>query len=89
MLDDPELTGLGQFGIERSFGQVAMSRLVVTPMPGQQALCDHLAPLLYVPVAPYDTAGALDLSALPTLADDPVALNRSLRAIGAALRDDA
>ena len=74
-------------GIERAFGQVTLARLLVTPMPGVQALCDHLGPLLYVPVAPLVLDDALDLSAVPELLAEPALLNRQLCAIGAALRD--
>lgn len=74
-------------GIERAFGQVTLARLLVTPMPGLHALCDHLGPLLYVPVQPLDLSEALDWSAVPGLLDDPLLLNSRLCAIGAALRD--
>lgn len=74
-------------GIERAFGQVTLARLLITPMPGVQALCEHLAPLLYVPVAPLALEEALDFSAVPDLLADPGALNRHLCAIGAALRE--
>jgi MSHA biogenesis protein MshI len=73
-------------GIERAFGQVTLARLLITPMPGVHALCDHLSPLLYVPVAPLDLRDALDWSAVPGLLDDPARLNHQLCAIGAALR---
>ena len=73
-------------GVERAFGQVTLARLLVTPMPGMHALCDHLGPLLYVPVAPLDLREALDWSAVPGLLDDPLLLNQQLCAIGAALR---
>ena len=76
-------------GIERAYGQVTLARLLVTPMPGVQALCDHLAPLLYVPVAPLRLDEVLDFSAVPGLLDDPGQLNRQLCAIGAALRAPA
>lgn len=73
-------------GIERSYGQVSLARLLVTPMAGADALCQHLKPLLYVPVEPLDLAQALDLSQVPELAADADALNRQVCAIGAALR---
>lgn len=73
-------------GIERAFGQVTLARLLITPMPGLHALCDHLGPLLYVPVQPLDLSEALDWSAVPGLLDDPLLLNTRLCAIGAALR---
>ena len=75
-------------GIERSFGQITMARLLITPMPGLQALCDHLGPLLYVPVQAMALDEVLDLSAVPDLAGDPLRLNQQLTAIGAALRSD-
>lgn len=75
-------------GIERAFGQVTLARLLITPMPGVQGLCDHLAPLLYVPVAPLNLAEVLDFSAVPALLTDAALLNRHLCAIGAALRED-
>jgi MSHA biogenesis protein MshI len=74
-------------GIERSFGQVSLARLLVTPMPGLDALCEHLRPLLYVPVATWDAEAALDLTDVPALTGDIAALNRHLCAIGAALRE--
>ena len=73
-------------GIERSFGQVTLARLLITPMPGAQALCDHLGPLLYVPVQPMVLDQALDFSAVPDLLADPTLLNQQIVAIGAALR---
>jgi hypothetical protein len=66
---------------------VTLARLLITPMPGVHALCDHLGPLLYVPVAPLDLRDALDWSDVPGLLDDPTLLNQQLCAIGAALRD--
>ena len=75
-------------GIERAFGQVTLARLLISPMPGVQALCDHLGPLLYVPVLPLQLAEVLDFSAVPGLLTDATLLNRHLCAIGAALRDD-
>ena len=75
-------------GIERAFGQVTLARLLITPMPGVLALCEHLGPLLYVPVAPLQLAEVLDFSAVPELLTDAGLLNRHLCAIGAALRPD-
>ncbi len=73
-------------GIERAFGQVTLARLLITPMPGVQRLCDHLGPLLYVPVAPLQLDEVLDFSAVPELLADAALLNHRLLAIGAALR---
>ncbi len=74
-------------GIERAYGQVTLSQLLITPMPGVDDLARYLGPLLYVPVAPLDLGELLDWSAVPDLAADAAALNRVLLAIGAALRD--
>lgn len=76
-------------GIERAYGQVSLAQLLITPMPGVDALTQHLGPLLYVPVAALDLCEALDWSAVPELAADAAALNRMLLAIGAALREPA
>ena len=75
-------------GIERAFGQVTLARLLISPMPGVQALCDHLGPLLYVPALPLLLDEVLDFSAVPGLLTDAALLNRHLCAIGAALRQD-
>lgn len=75
-------------GVERQFSRVELSELRITPMPGVEAFCDHLRELLYVPVAALDLAEALDLSAVPALAESPARLHAHLGAIGAALRDD-
>ena len=76
-------------GFERAFCQVSLAGLRVTPMPLQDAFCEHLRPLLFVPIQPFDAAAVLDLSAVPALAADSLLLNQHLCAIGAALRDDA
>ena len=75
-------------GVERAFGQVALARLLITPMPGCDRLCEHLRPLLYVPVMPLMLDEVLDFSAVPELLADPALLNLRLVAIGAALRTD-
>ena len=75
-------------GIERAFGQVTLARLLITPMPGAAALCEHLGPLLYVPVAALQLDTVLDFSDVPELLADASLLNRQLCAIGAALRED-
>mgnify|MGYP006189524909 CR=1 FL=1 len=64
----PQLLVLAASGLphrlERAFGQVTLARLLITPMPGIHALCDHLAPLLYVPVAPLDLGALLRVTQL-------------------------
>lgn len=75
-------------GFDRTVRHVALARLLVAPAPGADALCCHVSELVYVPVQELALGDALDLSAVPALAD-PAALNHHLRAIGAALREDA
>lgn len=75
-------------GFERSFGQVTLARLLVAPMPGQQAFIDHLAPLLYVPVEALDLGSIVDLAGLAPGAAEAAAIHPFVCAIGAALRDD-
>ncbi|EHR70234.1 hypothetical protein BurJ1DRAFT_1362 [Burkholderiales bacterium JOSHI_001] len=75
-------------GFDRTVRHVALARLLVAPAPGADALCCHVSELVYVPVQELALGDTLDLSAVPALADR-AALNRHLRAIGAALRLDA
>ena len=75
-------------GFDRTIHHVVLARLLVAPAPGADALCAHVRELLYVPVETLDLQGALDLSAVPALAD-PAVLNHHLRAIDAALREAA
>lgn len=72
---------------ERQYSHLTMSRLLVVPTPGSAALCACLRELLYPPVEELDVGDALNLSAVPELAD-PEAFGPWLLAIGAALRDD-
>lgn len=73
-------------GFERQYSHLGLARLLVAPAPGHEALCRHVAELLYVPVQPLDLAEVLDCRAAPELAE-PALLNDMLCAIGAALRD--
>lgn len=72
---------------ERQFSQVALSQLLVAPCPGAADFARHLAELVYVPVRQLELGEAMDLSAVPELAD-PIALGAMLPALGAALRND-
>lgn len=76
-------------GFERLYSHLPLARLLVAPAPGHQALCRHVAELLYVPVQPLLQdqllEQVLDWRGLPELAT-PEALNLHLCAIGAALR---
>jgi MSHA biogenesis protein MshI len=76
-------------GFERLYSHLPLARLLVSPSPGHEALCRHVAELLYVPVQPllHDNLldPVLDWRSLPELAA-PGALHQHLCAIGAALR---
>ncbi|MCW5619966.1 MAG: agglutinin biogenesis protein MshI [Burkholderiales bacterium] len=70
---------------ERQFGHVVVSRLLVTPVP---ALLPRLQSNLDVPVEPLKLDDALDLSAVPELAD-PARQHACVHIIGAAMRGEA
>lgn len=72
-------------GFERQFSHLALARLLITSAPGVQAFADHVRELLYAPVQLLTLDDALDLSAVPELAD-PAAAHAHLCSIGAALR---
>ena len=74
-------------GFDRLFSHLGLARLLVAPGAGLDDFCAHVREISFVPVQPLDLTGALDLSAVPELAD-PAALARHLGAIGAALRSD-
>jgi MSHA biogenesis protein MshI len=73
---------------DRNFSHVQLSRMIVAPLPGVEGFVDYLAGNLAVTVAPMDISAVLDLGAVPALLD-PVRQFHSLRAIGAALRDES
>lgn len=73
-------------GFDRLFSHLGLARLLVAPGGGLDDFCAHVRELSFVPVQPLDLGAALDLSAVPELAD-PAALSRHLGAIGAALRE--
>lgn len=72
---------------ERQFNHLSLARLMVSPGTVTEPLCAHLRELLYVPVAALDPGAALDIAAVPELANLET-LGAYLGAIGAALRDD-
>ncbi|OYW19819.1 MAG: hypothetical protein B7Z52_03065, partial [Burkholderiales bacterium 12-64-5] len=71
---------------DRQFGGVPVARLLLSPVAGAEALRQHLADNLYLPVELLDLTQVLDLQAVPTLAQ-PHAQASALHLIGAALRD--
>ncbi len=73
-------------GFDRLFSHLGLARLLVAPGSGLDDFCAHVRELSFVPVQALDLSSALDLSAVPELAD-PARLSAHLGAIGAALRD--
>lgn len=72
--------------VERSFGAVSVSRLLVAGVPGAPGFIDYLKGNLYQPVDALDLAERLDLTAVPALVA-PDRQGAALIAIGAALRE--
>ena len=71
---------------ERQFSHVSLARVLVAPGAPLAEFIAYVGDLVYVPVAAFDLAQWLDLSAVPELAD-ALAQADYLPAIGAALRD--
>lgn len=71
--------------VERQFSHVSLARVLVTPGAPLAEFIRYVSDLVYVPVAPFELANWVDLSAVPELAD-PTAQAAYLPAIGAALR---
>lgn len=65
-----------------------LSRVLVAPLPGSNGFIDYLKENLYQKLDMLDLTQAVDLSAIPALAD-PVRQAEALLAIGAALRNEA
>jgi MSHA biogenesis protein MshI len=74
--------------LDRIYSAIPLGRLLVAPIPGVDGFLSHLRANLTVPVVPLDVSGVLDLGAVPGLLD-PLRQFQCLRAIGAALRDEA
>lgn len=70
---------------DRQFGHVAVSHLLVSPLP---VLLAHLQANLDLPVQPLELGATLDLGAVPELAD-PARQCAFLHLIGAAMRAEA
>jgi MSHA biogenesis protein MshI len=73
---------------DRVCSKISLARLMVAQIPGVDGFVAHLRENLTVPVVPLDVSSVLDLGAVPALLD-PVLQFQCLRAMGAALRDEA
>lgn len=72
---------------DRLNSAIPLERLLVAPIPGLEGFIDHLRENLTIPVAPLDIATVIDLGRVPGMVD-PLRQFQSLRALGAALRDE-
>ena len=72
---------------DRQFNHIAVSKLVVTPVPNADDLRDHLAASLDLPVVWLDLADIMDFPHIPELREAPRQA-QCLRMIGASLRDE-
>jgi MSHA biogenesis protein MshI len=73
---------------DRIYSAVPLSHLLVAPIPGVDGFSSYLSANLTVPVVPLELASVVDIGAVPALLD-PLRQFQSLRAIGAALREEA
>ena len=72
---------------DRQFNHIAVSKLVVTPLPGADDLREHLAANLDQPVVSLELSELMDFPHIPELRE-PVRQAQCLRMIGAAMRDE-
>lgn len=73
---------------DRQFRHLAISQVVVAPVPGAEDLPENLAANLDVPVAALDLAQVMDFPHIPEL-KEPARQVQCLRLLGAALREEA
>lgn len=73
---------------DRQFRDIAVARLLVTPVPGADDMRDHLAANLDLPVAWLELSEVMDFPHIPELRE-PGRQAQCLRMIGAAMRDEA
>lgn len=73
---------------DRNFSYVPLARLLVAPIPGVDGFVDYLHNNLTVSVEPLSLDEVIDCGAVPALRD-PLRRFQALRAIGAALRQEA
>lgn len=72
---------------DRQFRHVAISRVLISPVPGAEDMRDYLAANLDVPVAVLDLSRAVDFPRIPELRE-PERQAQCLHAIGAAMREE-
>lgn len=72
---------------DRVSSAIPLSRFLVAPIPGVDGFIAYLRANLTIPVVPLELSSVVDLGAVPALLD-PLRQFQSLRAIGAALREE-
>lgn len=72
---------------DRLYSAVPLTRILVAPIPGVDGFLAYLRNNLTLPLVPLELSSVVDLGAVPGLLD-PLRQFQSLRAIGAALRDE-
>lgn len=75
-------------GFDRQFHHVAVSKVVITPVPGAEGLQEYLASNLGVPVTLLDLSQIMDFPGIPELRE-PLYQAQCLKLIGGAMRDEA
>ncbi len=73
---------------DRNFSAIALTKLLVAPVPGAAGFIDYLKSNVYQTVEPLLLSTRMDTSRIPGM-DDPVRQNAALMSIGAALRDES
>lgn len=73
---------------DRLYSTISLEELLVAPIPGVNDFFAQLRANLAIPLTLLDLSAVLDLDAVPSLRD-PLRQFQCLRAIGAALRDEA
>ncbi len=74
-------------GFDRQFHHLAVSKVVVTPVPGAEGLQEYIAANLGVPVMAFDLSQIMDFPSIPELRE-PVHQARCLKLIGGAMRGE-
>lgn len=73
---------------DRQFRNVAVSRVVISQVPGGEQLAEYLNSNLTLPVEMFDLEKIMDFPGVPELRD-PLRQTQCLQLIGAAMRDEA
>ncbi|MDP2752062.1 MAG: hypothetical protein Q8O31_05605 [Rhodocyclaceae bacterium] len=73
---------------DRNYASIALTRLLVTPMPDAKGFMNSLRSNISIPVGPMDPTSVLTVKKAPELSD-PVRCAQALMTLGGALRDES